>query len=118
MGPGCSVQPTPYPVSPAFGKVLGGPVAFVGEMVAFVSSPLARVGEVVALVGGPLPGVEVVLDPVQRRGPLGQPGLGRVQRLLGLPGPRLGRPDPGVVDGESGDPFALGVLDDLLGEVG
>jgi hypothetical protein len=30
---------------------------------------------------------------IQRRGALGQPGLGRLQRLFGLPSPRLGRPD-------------------------
>ena len=105
--------------------IAGGPVtlvsiavALVGEVVARVGIAVALVGEVVALVGGPLPGVEVVLGPVQRRGPSGQPGLGGLQRLLGLPGPRLGRPDPGVVNGQGRDPLTLGLLHDLLGQFG
>jgi hypothetical protein len=89
-----------------------------GGTVAFVVGPLSLVGEVVALVGGPLALIEVVLGPVQGGGASGQPSLGRLQRLFGLPGPRLGRPDPGVVDGQGRDPLALGVLDDLLGQVG
>ena len=87
-------------------------------MVSLVGGPFAFVGEVIALVSGPLPGVGVVLGPVQRRRPLGQPGLGRLQRLLGLPGPRLGRPDPSVVNGQSCDALTLGLLHDLLGQVG
>ena len=55
---------------------------------------------------------------IERRGPLGQPGLSGLQRLLGFPGPCLSRPDPGIVDGQGRDPLALGRLDDLLGEVG
>ena len=93
--------------------IAGGPVARVGGPLPLIGGPLAIVGEVVALVGGPLPRIEVVLGPVQGGGASGQPGLGRLQRLLGLPGPRLGRPDPGVVDGQGGDPLALRLLDDL-----
>jgi hypothetical protein len=97
--------------------IVGGPVALVGGPLPLIGGPVAIVGGVVALVGGPLPRVEVVLGPVEGGGATGQPGLGRLQRLLGLPGPRLGRPDPGVVDGQGGDPLALRLLDDLLGQV-
>jgi len=104
-GPCChSVQPT------ALVGIADGPVARVGIAVALVGSLLPRVSEVVSLVGGlvalvgavvalvsgPLAGVGGVLDPVQGHGPLSQPGLGRLQRLLSLPGPRLSRPDPSV----------------------
>jgi hypothetical protein len=90
----------------------------VGEVVAFVGGPLSLVGQVVALVSGPLPSLDVVLGLVQRRRPSGQPDLGCLQGLLGLPGPRLGCPNPSVVDGQGGDPLALGLLDDLFGQVG
>ena len=98
--------------------LVGGTVALVGEVVAFVGGPLPLVGEVVALVSGPLPFVGVVLGPVQGGGASGQPGLGGHQRLLGLPGPRLSRPNPSVVNRQGGDPFALGLLHDLLGQFG
>jgi hypothetical protein len=45
-------------------------------------------GGLVALVGGPLTGIQVVLGPVQGGAAAGQPGLGRLQRLLGLPSAR------------------------------
>ena len=48
----------------------------------------------------------------------GQPGLGRVQRRLRLPGSRLSRPLPRLVHGKAGDPLTLGLLDNLLGEAG
>jgi len=70
---------------------------------------------VVALVGGPLPRVG---SGVTGRRALGQPGLGRVQRRLRLPGSRLNRPHSGVVHGKAGDPLTVGLLDNLLGEVG
>jgi hypothetical protein len=97
---------------------VGSPLPLVGEVVAVISSPLPLVSEVIALVSGPLPLVEIVPAPVQGGGASGQPGLGRLQRLLGRPGPRLGRPNPSVINGQSGDPFALGRLDNLLGQVG
>ena len=103
---------TSTPSAVALFGIAGGPVARVGGPLPFIGGPLAIVGDVVALVGGPLPRIEVVLGPVQGGGASGQPGLGRMERLLGLPGPRLGRPDPGVVDGQGGDPLALRVLDD------
>src|SRR6185503_5888055 len=65
---------------------ISSPLALVGEVVAFISDPLALVGEVVTFISGPLALVGVVLGPVQGRGPLGQPGLGRLQGLLGFPG--------------------------------
>jgi len=83
----------------------------VGDAVPFI-------GDIVALVGGPLSGIGGVLRPIQGRGPSGQPGLGRLQRLLGCPGAGLSGPDPSVVDGHGSDPLTLGVLDDLLGQVG
>jgi len=73
---------------------------------------------VVALVGGQLPRVGSGLGVVKGRRALGQPGLGRVQRRLRLPGSRLSRPHPGVVHGKAGDPLTVGLLDNLLGEVG
>jgi hypothetical protein len=77
-------------------------------VVAFISSPLALVGKMVSFVGGTLARVGVVPGPVQHRGVSGQPSLGRLQRLLGLPGPRLSRPNPSVIDGQGSDPLALG----------
>jgi hypothetical protein len=97
---------------------VGGPVARVSGPLPLIGQVVALVGEVVALVGGPLAFVEDVLGPVQGGGASGQPGLGRLQGLLGLLGSRLGRPDPGVVDGQGRDPLALGLLDDLLGQLG
>ena len=41
-------------------------------------------------------------------------GLAGHQRLLGLPGPRLSRPHPSVVNRQGRDPLPLGVLDHLL----
>jgi hypothetical protein len=89
------------------------------------------VGRAVAFVGGLVPGIgEVVRSSAarsrasgltgRRQGPLraGQPGLGRVQRRLRLPGLRLSRRHPGVVLGKAGDPLTLGLLDNLVGEVG
>ena len=97
---------------------IGGPLAGVGDVVAVVSGPVALVGEVVALVGGPLAGVEDILAPVLRCGAPGQPGLGRLQGLFGLPGAGLGRPHPSVIHGLGRDPLALHLLDDLLGDLG
>jgi hypothetical protein len=70
------------------------------------------VGRAVAFVGG--------LVPASARWSLvgGPLGLGRVQRRLRLPGSRLSRPHPGVVHGKAGDPLTLGLLDNLVGEVG
>ena len=88
--------------------LVSGPLACVGDA-------LALVGEVVAFISSPLALVGVVLGPVQGRGPLGQPGLGRLQGLLGLPGPCLSRSNPGFIDRQRRDPFPLGRLDDFLG---
>ena len=90
----------------------------VGAAVPFIGDVVALVGDVVALVGGPLSGIGGVLRPIQGRGPSGKPGLGCPQRLLGRLSAGLGGPDPGVVGGHSSDPLTLGVLDDLLGQVG
>jgi hypothetical protein len=87
-------------------------------LLGFAGVPVALVGEVVSLISGPLPPADVVLGPVQGCGALGQPGSGSLQRLLGLLGPRLGCPNPGVVDRLGRDALALGRLDDLLGKVG
>jgi hypothetical protein len=76
------------------------------------------VGRAVAFVGGLVPRVGSGLGVVKGRRALGQPGLGRVQRRLRLPGSRLSRPHPGVVHGKAGDPLTVGLLDNLLGEVG
>ena len=76
------------------------------------------IGDIVALVGGPLSYIGGVLRPIQGRGPSGEPGLGCPQRLLGRLSAGLSGLDPGVVDGHGSDPLALGVLDDLLGQVG
>jgi hypothetical protein len=108
------------PVARVGGPVagVGDPLPLIGEVIAFVGGPVALIGEVVVLVGGPLPLVEVVPAPVQGGGASSQPGLDRLQRLLGLPSPRLGRPNPSVIDRQARDPLTLGLLDDLLGQVG
>jgi hypothetical protein len=77
-------------------SLVGGPLALVGEVVASISGLIAFVGAVIAFISSSLPRVEVVLGPVQGGGAPGQPHLAGVQRLLGRPGPRLGRPNPGV----------------------
>jgi hypothetical protein len=76
----------------------------VGRAVAFVGGLVPGIGEVVALVGGPLPRVGSAWAS-SRAAARGQPGLGRVQRRLRLPG---SRPHPGVVHGKAGDPLTLG----------
>ena len=73
--------------------------------------PVAMVGDAVALLGGDLG--------VVKCGPaLGQVGLGGLQGLLGGLGAGLGLPHPSIVQGQGGQPPALGVLDDLLGHLG
>jgi hypothetical protein len=76
------------------------------------------IGAVVAVVGGAVAVVRVGSRSVKRRGALGQRGLRRLQRRLGLLRTRLGRAHPGVVQGQRGDPRTLCVLDDLLGQIG
>jgi hypothetical protein len=78
---------------------------------------VAFIGEVVALVGGPLSYIGDVLGSVRGGGASGQPGLGPLQRLLGRLGAASAARRRGVMDGHGGDPLALGVLDDLLGQV-
>jgi hypothetical protein len=89
----------------------------VGRAVAFVGG-LVPASARWSLVGGPLPRIGLGLGVVKGRRAQGQPGLGRVQRCLRLPGSRLSRPHPGVVHGKAGDPLTLGLLDNLVGEVG
>jgi len=98
--------------------VVGGLVRCVSGPFALVSGPLSFIGDVVALVGGPLSFIGGVLRPIHGCGASGQTGLGCLQRLLGRLGAGLSGPDPGIVDGHGGDPLALGVLDNLLGQVG
>ena len=116
------------------GRLVGGPVA-----VALVGGPVALVGDPVANVRGPLDGVgersrsgsaarsrssaSCSRWSAARFAWPGRPGSGRgrpcvgparsgrLQGLFGLPGPRLGRPDPGVVDRLGRDPLPLDVLD-------
>jgi hypothetical protein len=77
--------------------VPGRPVAFVGDAVALLSSDLGLVQGLTAA---------------------GQVGLGGLQGLLGGLGAGLGLPHPGIVQGQGGQPPALGILDDLLGHLG
>lgn len=97
---------------------VGGSLAGVGEMVAVISSPVALIGEVVSLVSDPLTHSQIVLGPIQGRLASGQLSPGGLKCLLGLPGPRLGRPDPGVLQHPGRDPLPLGVLDHLKGDIG
>jgi hypothetical protein len=112
--------------------VAGRPVPFVGDAVPFISNAVAVVSGPLALISGPLALVSgmvaLVSEPlallssdvrlVECRPALGQVGLGGLEGLLGGLGAGLGLPDPGVVQGQGGQPLALGVLDDLLGEGG
>jgi hypothetical protein len=91
--------------------VVGRPVPFVGDAVALIGHALALVGEAVALIGGDS-------GLVERRPAPGQVGLGGLQGLFGGLGVGLGLPDPGVVQGQGGQPLTLGVLDDLMGQLG
>jgi hypothetical protein len=77
--------------------VASRPVAFVGDAVALLSSDQGLVQGLTAA---------------------GQVGLGGRQGLLGGLGAGLGLPHPGIVQGQSGQPPALGILDDLLGHLG
>jgi hypothetical protein len=89
----------------------------VGRAVAFVGGLVPGIGEVVALVGGPLPRVSSAW---RRQGP---PRAGPAR-----PGPRATPPPPARPapqppapwrrPGKAGDPRTLGLLDNLVGEVG
>jgi hypothetical protein len=91
--------------------VAGSPVAFVGDAVTVVGGPVAFVGPKVAFVGGGL-------GLVKGGAALRQVGLGGPEGLLGGLGAGFGFPDPDVVGGQGGQPPALRVLDDLVGQVG
>ena len=78
-------------------RVTGRPVPFVGEAVPLLGSDLS---------------------PVKRRPELGQVGLRVLEGLLGGLGADLGLPHPDIVQGQGGQPFTLGVLDDLPGQLG
>jgi hypothetical protein len=82
-----------------------------GRPVAFVGDPVALVGDAVALLSSDL-------GLVQGLTAAGQVGLGGLQGLLGGLGAGLGLPHPGIVQGQGGQPPALGILDDLLGHLG
>ena len=58
------------------------------------------------------------LGVVKGRRAQGQPGLAACNAAPPAPGSRLSHPLPGVVHGKAGDPLTLGLLDNLLGEVG
>ena len=82
-----------------------------GRPVAFVGDPVAFVGDAVALLSSDL-------GLVQGLTAADQVGLGGLQGLLGGLGAGLGLPHPGIVQGQGGQPPALGILDDVLGHLG
>jgi hypothetical protein len=112
--------------------VAGGPVPFVGDAVALVTDVVAVIGQALARISGPLTLISQVLTRisgpvalisrglslVERGAALSQVGLGGLERLLGDLGSGLGLPDPKILQGQSGQPLALGVLDNLAGQLG
>jgi hypothetical protein len=97
--------------------LVGGLLPRISKALALVGGPLALVSHMVALVGGPVAFLGRDLRLVNGGLALGQLGLGGLQRLFGGLGPGLGLPDPDVVQGQGGQPLALGVLDDLAGQL-
>lgn len=116
-------RPVPFLGDPV--ALISDPVTVISYAVALVSGPVALVREAVTLIGGMVAfageAVTVVgsdLGLVQCRPALSQVGLGGLEGLLGRVGTGLRLPDPDIVQGQGGQPLALGVLDDLLGEHG
>jgi hypothetical protein len=98
--------------------VISGPLALVNGALAFVGGVVALVGGVVALVGDAVAFVGADLGLVKGSAALGQVGLVGPQGLFGGLGAGLGLPDPGIVQGQGGQPLALSVLNDLPGQLG
>ena len=90
----------------------------VGRAVAFVGGLVPGIGEVVALVGGPLPRVGSAWASSRAAARWASQAWAACNAASAWPGSRLSRPHPGVVHGKAGDPLTLGLLDNLLGEVG
>ena len=80
--------------------------------------PVPVVGSLLALVGEAFPVVGSDLGLVQCGPALDEARLRGRKGCFGRSGTGLGLPDPGVVKGKGGQPLALGVLDDLLGQLG
>src|SRR5512133_3807120 len=105
--------------------LVGDAVAVIGHALALVSGPLPLVGEVLALLGGVVALVRDAvallggdLSPVERRPALRQVGPGGLQGPFSCLGPPLGLRDPEIVQSQGGQPLALGLLDDLAGQLG
>jgi hypothetical protein len=76
-------------------------VRVAGRPSAFVDDPIALIGDAVTVISSDL-------GLVQGRPAAGQVGLGGLQSPLGRLGAGLGLLDPDVVQGQGGQPLALG----------
>jgi hypothetical protein len=90
----------------------------VGRAVTFVGGLVPGIGEVVTLVGGPLPRVGSAWASSRAAARRASPAWAACNAAPACARLAPQRPHPGVVHGKADDPLTLGLLDNLLGEVG